>query len=261
MDLGIRNKRALVTGGGRGIGESIAINLAKEGVKVAVISRTESDLKKTIEVMGGEKNGHYLIVSDLTKEGAPAKVMQELRKNFGELDILVNNLGSTLEIGDPYCSLEDWRKIYRINLEVTIELSNLAIPYMEKQQWGRIVNISSTAGMENNGPVPYCTAKAALSAYTRSMGRVIAKTGIVMSAVITGAIATKGGYWEKALKERPEHATKYLADRCPLGKFGEPDDIGTMATVLCSNQAKFCQGSLFPVDGGQSRHYFWASNW
>ena len=261
MDLGIRNKRALVTGAGRGIGESIAINLANEGAKLAIISRTESDLKNVMQAMGGEKKGHYMMVADLTKEGAPAKVMKELHKNFGELDILVNNLGSTLEISDPYCSLEDWKKIYRINLEVTIELSNLAIPYMEKQKWGRIVNISSTAGMENNGPVPYCTAKAALSAYTRSMGRVLAKTGIVMSAIITGAILTKGGYWEKALKERPDHAAKYLTDRCPMGKFGEPDDIGTMVAVLCSNQAKFCQGSLFPVDGGQSRHYFWASSW
>ena len=110
--------------------------------------------------------------------------------------------------------------------------------------------------MENNGPVTYCSMKAALTAYSRSMGRVLAKTGIVMTTLLPGAVFTKGGFWDSVMEERPEHAKKYLSDRCPAGKFGEPDDIGTMTVVLCSEQAKFCQGSIFPVDGGQSRHYF-----
>ncbi len=255
MDLGIEGKFALVTGASRGIGESIAINLAKEGVKVAIVARTELDLKTVIKQMPG--NGHYMIVADLTREGLPEEVINELRKNFGNIDILVNNLGSTLEITDPFCSLSDWRRVYRVNFEITVEMNNLVVPYMEKNGWGRIVNISSTAGMENNGPVTYCSMKAALTAYSRSMGRILAKKGIVMSSLLPGAVFTKGGFWDKAMKERPAHAEKYLAQRCPLGKFGEPDDIGTMTTILCSQQAKFCQGTIFSVDGGQSRHYFW----
>lgn len=256
MDFGIKGKFALVTGASRGIGESIAINLAKEGVKVAIVARTESDLKAVIKQMKGD--GHYMITADLTEEDMPRKVVNELKKNFGEIDILVNNLGSTLDITDPFCSLGDWRKVYRVNFEITVEMNNLIVPYMEKNNWGRIVNISSTSGMENNGPVTYCSMKAALTAYSRSMGRVLAKKGIVMSALLPGAVFTKGGFWDKVMEERPEHAKKYLAERCPLGKFGEPDDIGTMTVVLCSEQAKFCQGTIFPVDGGQSRHYFWA---
>lgn len=261
MDFGIAGKKALVTGAGRGIGESIAINLAKEGVKVVIVSRTKSDLKETLKKMGGEDEGHYMIACDLTKKDAPKKVIMELKKNFGDPDILVNNLGGTLEITDPFCSLDDWQRVYRMNLEVTIELNNLVIPSMEDKKWGRIVNISSTSGMENNGPITYSTMKAALTGYTRSLGRVLAKTGIVMSAVMPGAIFTEGGFWDKALKERPDHVAKYLEDRCPAGKFGEPDDIGTMVVVLCSNQAKFCQGSIFPVDGGQSRHFYWTRDW
>lgn len=255
MDFRIKGKHALVTGASRGIGESIAINLAKEGVKVAIVARTGSDLKAVIKQMEGD--GHYMIVADLTEEGMPRKVVNELEKSFGKIDILVNNLGTTLDITDPFCSLSDWRKVYRVNFEITVEMNNLVVPYMEKNNWGRIVNISSTAGMENNGPVTYCSMKAALTAYSRSMGRVLAKKGIVMSALIPGAVFTKGGFWDKVMKERPEHAKKYLAERCPLGKFGETDDIGTMTVVLCSEQAKFCQGAIFPVDGGQSRHYFW----
>lgn len=261
MDLGIKGKKAVVTGAGRGIGESIAFNLAQEGAKVAVISRTESDLKQLIEKMGGKEKGHYMIVCDLTEENKPKEIFEELKENFGLPDILVNNLGSTLNITNPFCSIEDWRRIYRINFEVAVEFNNLFIPSMTEKKWGRIVNIASTAGMENNGPITYCTMKAALTGYTRSLGRVLAKTGIVVSAIMPGAILTKGGYWDIALKERSEHAEKYLKERCPTRNFGEPDDIGTMTIVLCSNQAKFCQGSIFPVDGGQSRHFFWTRDW
>jgi len=256
MDLGISNKRALVTAASRGIGESIAVNLAREGAKVAIVARTKEDLENVMKQMGGEVGGHCVLVEDLTVEGVPAKVISELESSFGMPDILVNNLGDTLGITDPLCSLSDWRKVYRINFEVTVELNDLVIPHMKKKEWGRIVNISSTASMENNGPVTYCSMKSALTAYSRSMGRILAKDGIVMSAILPGAVFTEGGFWDKAMKERPEHVAKYLAERCPLGKFGEPDDIGTMAVVLCSEQAKFCQGSIFAVDGGQSRHYF-----
>jgi len=197
-----------VTGAGRGLGKSIAINLAKEGVKVVVVSRTESYLKEVLEEMGGENEGHYMIVCDLMGEGAPQKVFEEIKEKFGEPDILVNNLGGVLDIRDPFCSLDDWKKTYRINLEVAIELNNLVIPYMESKGWGRIVNVSSTAGMENNGPITYCTMKAALTAYTRSLGRVLAKSGIVMSAIMPGAVLTKGGDWDKVLKGKTRTCRK-----------------------------------------------------
>jgi 3-oxoacyl-[acyl-carrier protein] reductase len=261
MNLGIQGKRALVTASSRGIGESIAIHLAKEGAKVAIVARTKADLKNVFQQIGGKKEGHYMMVCDLTKKDAPRKVIAMIKKSWGEVDILVNNLGDTLELRDPFCPISDWRKLFRINLEVTVELTNLVVRHMQEKKWGRIVNIASTAGMENNGPVPFCTVKAALTAYTRSMGRVLAKTGIVMSALMVGAVYTKGGAWELAMHERPEHVKKYLEDRCPTGKFGEPRDIATMAVVMCSQQAQFCQGSIFPVDGGQSRHYFWSREW
>ncbi len=153
-------------------------------------------------------------VADLAEDGAPQKVMNEIFDKFGKPDILVNNLGSTLDITDPLCPLSDWRRVYRMNFEITVEMSSIVIPIMELKKWGRIVNISSTAAMENNGPITYCSMKAALNAYSRSMGRVLAKKGIVMSALMPGAVFTKGGFWDTVMKERPEHAEKYLAERC-----------------------------------------------
>ncbi len=256
MELGLKDKKVFVTGGGRGIGRAIAMEFAKEGAKVAVSSRTELDLTKLVEEMGGGKKGHYAVTADLTKEGAPKKVMKNIWENFGRPDVLINNVGDALGITDPLCPLSDWHKVFRINLEVAIELNNLLIPEMLKKKWGRIVNIASTASMENNGPVTYCAAKAALLAYTRSLGRVYAKDGIVISAMIPGAVIGPKSYWDIALKERSDHAAKYIRERCPLGRFGTPDEISAMVVLLCSQRATFCQGSIVPVDGGQSRHFF-----
>lgn len=263
MDLGLNGKRALVTGGARGIGQAIAVDLSREGAKVVFTSRNQNKLEETLDKIGGTEAGHYAMNIDLYEEGAPEKFSKNVRENFGQLDIVVNNIGDTLKVTDPYCPLSDWRRVFRLNLEVAIEINNLFIPHMKDQDWGRIVNISSTASMENNGPVTFCCAKAALTAYTRSMGRILAmETGnVVMSTVLPGIVITEGGHWDKVLKERPEHADKYIADRCPLGRFGEIWEISPIVVMLCSNQATFCQGTIVPVDAGQSRHFFWTRDW
>jgi 3-oxoacyl-[acyl-carrier protein] reductase len=126
---------------------------------------------------------------------------------------------------------------------------------MRQKKWGRLIHIGSTSSVENNGPVTYCTAKAGLAAYSHSLGRVLAPEGIVVTCIFPGAILTKGGYWEQAMVDRPDHVKKYLADRCPLHKFGEPDDIGPIVAFLCSDLADFFQGSVIPVDGGQIRGF------
>jgi len=258
MDYGIKGKKALVTGSAVGIGKAIAVDLAKEGVKVVLTSRNEKELSKVMEQIGGRKAGHYAMICNLMDEDGPKKLFDDIQKNIGEIDIVVNNIGSTLEIKDPYCSISDWRKMFRLNLEIAIELNDLFIQNMKKKDWGRLVNISSTASMENNGPVTFCSAKASLTAYTRSMGRVLAieTDNVVMSAVLPGAVVTEGGHWERVLRENPEQAEKYLKERCPLGRFGKPEEVSPMVVFLCSEAASFCQGTITPVDGGQSRHYF-----
>ncbi len=256
MDLKIKGKRALVTGAGRGIGRAVAMRLADEGAKVSVFSRTSGEIESLVKAMGGSPAGHYGEAFDLMPENAPEILFEKLKKNFGAVDILIHNLGGTLNVRNPFCSTADWRKVWRLNFEVAAELDRLFIPAMQERKWGRVVHVASTASMENNGPTTYCAVKAALLAYSRSMARILAPTGVVMSAILPGAVVTEGGHWEKAMKERPEHVKKYLEERCPLGRFGKPEDIAAMVAFLSSELADFCQGSIVPVDGGQSRHYF-----
>ena len=257
MELGLKGKRALVTGAGRGLGCEIAQSLAREGAIVAAVSRTESDLETLQANLCGYGNGHLIHALDLAHDDGPATLVNVLKeREFFPVDIIVHNLGGTLEISNPFCSIVDWRRVFRLNLEVAIELNLLLMPQMQKQGWGRVVLIGSISGEENHGPIPYCSVKAALSAYGRSLGRVVAPDGVVVTTVLPGAVFTDGGYWDIASKERPEHVKNYLESRMAIGRFGKPSEIGNIVTFLCSEHASFCIGSVIPVDGGQGRSYF-----
>jgi NAD(P)-dependent dehydrogenase (short-subunit alcohol dehydrogenase family) len=257
MDLGIKGKLALVTGAGRGLGRAIAKSLADEGARVVATSRTEADLDELMAEIGGTGAGHLSVPMDIVPEGGPAELLRKSREGgFDHFDIAVHNVGGTLDIKDPFCSVEDWRRVYRFNFEVAVELNALIVPAMQKRKWGRVVHISSISAMENHGPVTYCAMKAALTAYTRSFGGVVAPDGVVISAVLPGAVFTEGGYWDTTSRENPEHVRKYLTERQRIGRFGRPEEIGNYVAYLCSELASFSTGSIVPVDGGQGRGYF-----
>ena len=228
MDFGLKGKTALVTGGAQGIGREIVAQLHFEGVKV-----------------------YYTTRSQITNTYGKKCEMDALP----DADILVNNAGSTLGMQDPH---GDYRPVMDLNFHMAVELCNRYIPQMKAKGWGRIVNVSSCSGMEQRGPVAFTCAKAALTAYTRSMGLLLAKEapGVVMTAIFPGVVYTEGGHWDKVLKERPEHAEKYLREQVPVGRFGKVEEIAPLVAFACSQHASFMHGALLPVDGGLSKH-FW----
>lgn len=258
MDLGIKGKIALVTGGVQGIGTGITRVLLEEGATVIPTSRQQPAIDEFLASLPPAlRERCQPLCLGLTDDDELSRLCTEVLARHDHVDILVNNAGHTLNITDPHCSLDDWRAVMRLNFEVPVELSRRFIPGMRQHGWGRIVNITSCAGLENSGPVTFSAAKAALTAYSRSMGRVLATEGgqIVMTAVYPGVIATKGGHWDKILQDDPARAEKYLADRCPLGRFGEVDEFSPVVAFYCSQLASFCHGSIVGVDGGQSKHY------
>ena len=256
MDLKIKGKKALVTGASRGIGKAIAENLSKENAKVAVVARNQTDIDATIKSIGGTEKGHVGIAIDLINENGPRTLLEKLKANFGEPEIVVHNLGGSLAIRDPLCSIKEWRKVWRYNLEVPIEINNMLIPNMKKNLWGRLIHISSVSGIENLGPIPYCSAKAALTAYSRSLGRVLASKGIVVSAVLPGAVYAKGGHWEEKKNKNPEDIKKYIKEQLPMQRFAEVDEIASLISFLSSPLASQCASSVIPIDGGLGRTFF-----
>jgi len=257
MNISLEGKIALVTGGATGIGRSIVKSLAEAGAQVLFTSRSKDSIQAILkkDLRNDKKHKGYNI--DVSKEKNVKTLYCKIKKDYGGVDILVNNVGHTLGIANPFSEIENWKKVFDLNFFTAVNLVNYFIKDMKKKNWGRIINITSVAGMEVSGPSTYNSSKAALTAYSKSVGRALAlqKKNIVMTAVAPGIVITKNGHWNKLIKKNPKHVKKYLNERVPLGRFGTMDETTGIIVFLASDYASFFHGSIIHADGGHSRHY------
>ena len=253
MNIDLTNRVALVTGGATGLGKGIAKALSDSNATVIITSRKKKDIKNTLKILNKKCKGYNL---DLTKNNDLKKLEKKILKEFKKLDILINNIGHTLGVKDPFSSVNKWKKVMDLNFFTAVNVINTFIKYMKKNNWGRIINITSIAGIEISGPSSFNASKAALTAYSRSVGRQLAidKKNIVMTAVAPGVIVTEKGHWNrKTIKTK--HAKNYLKNRTALGRFGTMDEFTGIIVFLSSEKASFFHGSILQPDGGQSRQY------
>ena len=250
MDLGIVGKRVLITGASQGIGYAIAKDFAREGCRAAVIARRKEKLQALVEQIGGREKGHAYYAGDLMREGIPERAVEALKADGEDFDIVVHNIGGTLEVRDPLAPWEEWFRVWRFNAGVAIEINRLLIPAMQEKGWGRVIHISSLAGEQLRGCGPYGAAKAYLNAYTKVLGRAVAPSGVVVSAIMPGSILAEGGHWDKVQKNDPAKLADYLRHHQATGRLGTPEEISCFALFLASKYATFAQGAVVPVDGG-----------
>jgi 3-oxoacyl-[acyl-carrier protein] reductase len=250
MDLDLAGKRVLVTGCSQGIGRGIALAFAREGAHVAVVARRAIELESLVGEMGGQDAGHAHMAVDLMEEGAPAACVSELSAGGGPFDVVINNLGGTLGIRDLESRSSDWAQVWQLNVGVAIDVNNAVLPAMREKGWGRLVHISSPAALDLRGSVPFAAAKAYLNAYVTALGRDLAATGIVASAVMPGAISAYGNVWDVRSREAPEIVQNVLDARQPIGRMGTSDDITPFVLLLASAHAEFATGCVLPVHGG-----------
>jgi NAD(P)-dependent dehydrogenase (short-subunit alcohol dehydrogenase family) len=254
MKIDLSGKIALVTGGATGIGKGIAIALSKANATVIITSRKKTDIQNTLKVLGRENSFGFNI--DLSKKKNVKILYKKIKSKFSKVDILINNIGHTLNIKDPFVDVKKWEEVMNLNFFTTVNVTNNFIKDMKKNNWGRIINITSIAGLEISGPSTFNASKAALTAYTRSVGRQLAleKRNIVMTAVAPGVVITEKGHWNpKNIKSK--HAKQYLKNRTALGRFGTMDELVGIIVFLSSEYASFFHGSILQPDGGQSRQY------
>ncbi len=254
MDLKIKNKNALITGGSRGLGREAALHLAQEGVNVAICGRSSEDLESTAKEIENCGVSAYTFVCDVSDLGSLTQMHSSVIEAMGDVDILVNNVGGTKSReGLEGTSLDDFKGTFDLNVFSAFELMKLVTPGMKNNQWGRVVNIASIWGKEYGGNISYMATKAALIAATKHAARDLAKSGITINSIAPGSILHPGGSWEKMITENSEEFVQnFIAQNLPMGKFGWPQSLGTLVSYLCSDGAGLITGSCVVIDGGQS---------
>ncbi|MDA0988575.1 MAG: SDR family oxidoreductase [Chloroflexi bacterium] len=255
MDLGIKGRVALVTGGSRGLGRQAALTLCQEGCSVAICARSQEGLDQTLEEMKGL--GYHVIgvQADVATAEGTEEFYQESIKAFGQVDIIVNNVGGTRG-GRDFDSTtdQDWLDTLELNLLSAVRLTRLGLPSMKERRWGRIVNIASIWGREFGGGLTYMSAKAALIAFSKHLALSLAPYNVLVNTLAPGSIQFPGGSWERFVNGNSEEVVKeFIARQLPMGKFGWPEPVGAMVAFLCSERADLITGASINVDGGQSR--------
>lgn len=253
MDLGLKDKVALVTGASRGIGNRIALALAEEGARLVVCARTGETLEAAAAAMGQLGAEVEALLLDVTEPGAGEQLVSRAVERFGGLDVLVNNVGGSVWTPFEEISDEEWLHVLNLSFLSAVRVSRAAVPVMAEGGGGSIVNISSIFGRETGGPVSYNAAKAALISMTANFAREAAAKGIRVNSLAPGSVLFPGGSWERRQKQDPEGIARFVEDNIPSGRFGTPEEVAAVAVFLASDKASWVTGACLNVDGGQSK--------
>ena len=240
------NQVAVVTGAGRGIGHAIAVRLASEGARVACVSRSEDNAKRTADELNKARSDaarHYAV--DVADHAAVQKVGAQILEDFGKIDILVNNAGVTRDGLAMRMSVEDWDTVINTNLRGAFNCTQAIIRAMIKQRTGRIINITSVIGLIGNaGQTNYAASKAGLIGFTKSLARELASRNITVNAIAPGFITTD------MTAGLSDEIKKTIQSQIPLGKTGAPEDVASATAFLASAEASYITGQVICVDGG-----------
>lgn len=244
--MNLSGKTALVTGGSRGIGKAIALELASQGANIVVnYTRNAEMAKAVVEEIESFGVKALAIQADVSKSADAENLVDKAIEAFGQIDFLINNAGITRDTLLIRMKEEDWDEVLQVNLKGAFLMTKLVGKAMLKKKTGRIVNISSVVGvMGNAGQANYAASKAGLIGLTKSAAKEFASRGITVNAVAPGFIRTD---MTDAL---PEDLMAKYREAIPLGNLGEAEDIAKSTAFLCSTGARYITGQVLLVDGG-----------
>lgn len=263
MDLGLAGKACVVTGASRGIGLEVARMLCAEGARVLIVARNANRLAAAARAcndVAAQNGGAETLQLDVTDEDAGERMLRESEQRFGQLDVLVNNAGAARWRDLEDVPESDWYAAWEVNVMAPLRAMRAAVPPMMERGWGRVVNVSSSAGKRPSAMMPeYSVAKAAELSLSRLFADRCAGSGVLVNAVCPGPTKSElwvapGGLAEQSAiqddHEGPEQALAAAGAKRPIGRLAEVEEIAAAIVFLCSERASYVAGSAWSVDGG-----------
>jgi 3-oxoacyl-[acyl-carrier protein] reductase len=242
----LQGKKALVTGGSRGIGKATALALAEAGADVAINYQTSREAAEEVCRTARDLEVHANVYqANISHEDETQRMIDAILEDFGTIDILVNNAGITRDKTFLKMGRMLWDEVLDVNLTGTFNVTRAIVPGMVERGWGRVINLASIVGQTGNfGQINYAVSKGGLIAFTMTLAREVSRKGVTVNAVAPGFIDTD------MTKGMPEAALAAVQAMTPIGRLGRPDEIAAAVLFLATPQASYITGQVIPVNGG-----------
>jgi len=259
MDLGLRDRVALVAAGSKGLGRAIALELAAEGAQVVICARGKDAIDATVAEIAGAGGRAFGFVADVSRSADVARLVESARSACGPIDILVTNSGGPRSGTFDVLSPEDWDQATRVLLTSAVELTRAVVPDMRARRWGRILNITSIAAKQPvDGLMLSNSLRAAVTAFARTLANEVAKDGITVNNLLPGYTRTDrvvdlAAQMAASSGTTPEAVAGRWEAQIPMGRLGEPREFAALAAFLASDRASYITGQSIAVDGGWIR--------
>ena len=260
MNLNLKGKKALVSGGTHGIGKAIAIGLADQGCDVAVFSRTEERVLETKEILDTYQINNIALVADVLDESSYLNVEKTIKDQWGGIDIVINNIGGGGRWGKPDLLETDdivWKEVYDKNLTAAMKYTKMFLPHMLEKQWGRVVTITSIYGKQAGGRPWFNIAKTAQTTLMKNLAinKTYASSNITFNSVAPGGIWIPNTGWEEMQAKDPQKFESFVQSKFPRGSMGTPEEVANLVLFLCSPYASLINGASISADGGESVYF------
>ena len=248
INFNLKNRVAIVTGGAQGFGYAITERFIESGAKVVVWDIDENEAKKTLEKISSKELSYQIV--DVSNFETINKSLLETEKKFGKIDIFINNAGMAgMNTTVAKYPIEEWKKVMNLNLNSVFFCCKAVVPFMEKNNYGRIVNIASIAGKEGNpNASAYSTSKAGVIGLTKSLGKELALKNIAVNCVTPAAAKTR------IFDQMTEEHINYMLSKIPRNRFAKVDELASLVTWLSSEENSFSTAGVFDLSGGRATY-------